>query len=223
MSQPEGETEGQKGWSDAIESILRIFRSTAATAIVVAFAVFLVVVGFSAYSMLSAFGWNSSRGASYKSSGSPEIRLERLQQIVCTRIVISDILTGDTKWLKGAWIVQGDALLGVDMNSARVVSQDDTTKTLLISLPGPTVISSRVNLEKTREYDLHHKSYIPFASFFVGNRESFREDALKETQRLVERAAWSDAHIGFAKENAETALREFFSELGWQVDVQWQR
>ena len=47
------------------------------------------------------------------------VQLERLQYLVSTRVHVADVLVGESRWLEGSWIIQGDALLGVDMSQGR--------------------------------------------------------------------------------------------------------
>ena len=53
------------------------------------------------------------------STGPTMVQLERLQYLVSTRVNVADVLVGESRWLEGSWIIQGDALIGVDMSQGR--------------------------------------------------------------------------------------------------------
>ena len=55
-----------------------------------------------------------------RSVGPTMVQLERLQYLVSTRVHVADVLVGESRWLEGSWIIQGDALLAVDMSKAEI-------------------------------------------------------------------------------------------------------
>ena len=77
------------------------------------------------------------------------VHLERLQQLVSTRVHVADVLVGESRWLEGPWIIQGDALLALDMSKAEVKDRDEKARTAAIVLRRPAVLSTRVNHERT--------------------------------------------------------------------------
>ena len=38
---------------------------------------------------------------------------------------VADVLVGESRWLEGSWIIQGDALIGVDMSKGEIRDKDD--------------------------------------------------------------------------------------------------
>ena len=46
----------------------------------------------------------------FRSPGPTVVQLERLQYVVSTRVHVADVLVGESRWLAGSWILQGDAL-----------------------------------------------------------------------------------------------------------------
>ena len=110
----------------------------------------------------------------FVSAGPTIVQLERLRYLVSTRVHVADVLVGETRWLEGSWIIQGDALLGVDMAKAEIQERDERAKTAVIVLPQPVVLSARVNHEKTQEWDIRSRSWIPLASAVLGDRTAWR-------------------------------------------------
>ena len=80
-------------------------------------------------------------------------------------------------------------LIGVDMSKAEVEDRDEKARTATIVLPRPAVISARVNHEKSQQWDVKSRGWIPLAGSLLGDRPAMEKQAMLEAQRLVERAA----------------------------------
>src|SRR6516165_10287787 len=159
--------------------------------------------------------------ATFRSPGPTVVQLERLQQLVSTRVHVTDILVGESRWLEGSWLVEGDALLAVNMAKAEVKDKDEKARTATIILPHPAVLSARVNHERTQQWDIKSRSWIPLASLVLGDRTAMEKQAMLQAQQLIERAAGSDSHKTTARQSAARMLAEFYQAVGWHVSVQW--
>jgi hypothetical protein len=157
----------------------------------------------------------------FRSTGPTVVQLERLQYVVTTRVHVTDVLVGESRWLEGCWIIQGDALLAVDMSKAEVKDRDEKARTAAIVLPRPAVLSARVNHERTQQWDLRSRSWIPLAGSLLGDRRAIEQQAMREAQRLVERAAGTEDNKAAARQGVESMLAEFYRAVGWQVSVRW--
>ncbi len=155
------------------------------------------------------------------STGPTMVQLERLQYLVSTRVNVADVLVGESRWLEGSWIIQGDALIGVDMSGAEIKDRDEKARAAVIVLPQPTVLSARVNHEKSQQWDIKSRSWLPMASLILGDRAAMEKGAMLEAQRLVERVAGSDDLKSTARHGVEGMLGEFYRGVGWQVSVRW--
>ena len=156
-----------------------------------------------------------------RSVGPTMVQLERLQYLVSTRVQVADVLVGESRWLEGSWIIQGDALLAVDMAKAEIRDADRKARTAVIILPQPAVLSARVNHEKSQQWDIKCRSWVPLASMLLGDRPAMEKRAMLEAQRLVERAAGSDGNMATARKGVEGILTELYQSVGWQVTVRW--
>ena len=134
---------------------------------------------------------------------------------------MADILVGESRWLEGCWIIKGDALLAVDMSKAEVKDRDEKARTAAIILPRPAVLSARVNHERTQQWDLRSRSWIPLAGSLLGDRRAIEQQAMRQAQRLVERAAGTEDNAATARQGVESMLAEFYRAVGWQVSVRW--
>jgi hypothetical protein len=190
-----------------------------------AFLVLLIVLGLvipPAISLLSKWDLGiADTAASFRSSGPTIVQLERLQYLVSTRVRVADVLVGESRWLEGSWIIQGDALLAVDMAKADIKDKHEKARTAVIVLPQPDVLSARVNHEKTRQCDVKSRSWIPLASSVLGDRNAMEKQAMLHAQQLVERAAGSDDSKSTARIGAEEVLGEFYRAVGSEVSVRW--
>jgi hypothetical protein len=166
------------------------------------------------------FGISETR-PTFSSPGPTMVQLERLQYLVSTRVHVADVLVGESRWLEGSWIIQGNALIGLDMSKAEIRERDEKARTAVIILPQPTVISPRVNHEKSQQWDIKSRSWIPLASMLLGDRPAMGKQAMLEAQRLVERVAGSEDYKATARRGVEGMLGEFYRGVGWQVSVRW--
>jgi hypothetical protein len=157
----------------------------------------------------------------FSSPGPTVVQLERLQQLVSTRVHVTDVLVGESRWLEGSWIIQGDALLAVDMSQAEVKDRDEKARTATILLPQPAVLSARVDHEGSRRWDIKSRSWIPLAGALLGDRRALEQEAMRQAQRLVERAAGTEDNAATARRGAEGMLAEFYGAVGWRVAVRW--
>jgi hypothetical protein len=157
----------------------------------------------------------------FSSPGPTIVQLEQLQQLVSTRVHVADVLVGESRWLEGSWIIQGDALLAVDMTRAEIEGKDEKARTAVVVLPRPAVLSARVDHERTQRWDIKSRSWIPLAGALLGDRRAIEEQAMRQAQRLVERAAGTEDNAATARQGVEGMLAEFYRAVGWQVSVRW--
>ena len=151
------------------------------------------------------------------STGPTVQQLEQLAHLVSLRVHLADVLTGRGCGYRGAWLVKGDALLSVNLHRAKILDTNDETRTATLLLPQPTVLQARVDHSRTMVWSVEKTTWIPFA----GNPDRLRDEAMGEAQRLINRAAASERNIQQARSNAESALRGFFGQTGWRIEVRW--
>lgn len=151
----------------------------------------------------------------------PTVRsLERLAQIVSLKVNLADTLSVDAREgmdsVRAAWIVKGDALIGVDVSAARIEGLDAEGLRAEIVLPGPAVISPRVDHGRTRTFML--RSGLWTRDRYVAG---IKDRAMHIAQdRIAEQAADAE-HIEMARARVETIVREFYGLAGWDVQVRW--
>jgi hypothetical protein len=107
------------------------------------------------------------------------------------------------------------------MSKGEIKDKDEKARTAVIVLPQPDVLSARVNHEKTWQWDIESRSWIPLASSVLGDRNAMEKHAMLHAQQLVERADGSDDNKSTARKGAEEVLGEFYRAVGWEVSVRW--
>ena len=152
-----------------------------------------------------------------QSQGPTLQRLDRLSQLVTMRVCVADFLIGEGEGHCGAWLIKGDALIGLDLRQARIVEKDEQTRRASICLPGPAVLQSRVDHQRTRTWEVKKTGWVPWS----GDADKLRDQVMCEAQKLVARAAGAEDNLAQAKAAAETVIRSFYEEVGWQVEVAW--
>jgi len=151
------------------------------------------------------------------SSGPTVEQLERLSHLVSLKIFVADILTATGPNYRGSWLVKGDALLGIDLGTASVPERDDGHRVATVLLPLPSVISARVDHNKTKTWDVEKTTWKPWAE----GESKLRDEAMRQAQALVEHAAASEETINRAKTNAEGVIRNLYEMVGWTVRIKW--
>ena len=137
--------------------------------------------------------------------------------LVTTRVYIADVLTAEGDGYRGVWLIKGDALIGVNLREAQIVQKDFQARRATIGLPPPEVLQSRVDHERTRTWEVRKTTWIPWG----GDPDSLRDTVMRQGQRLVAAAAGSRENLAQARTAAESILRGFYEEVGWQVRIVW--
>ncbi len=198
--------------------------SLAMTALATAGLLFLAYLGYQLWSRATNFDPTAlvkDTKPVVTSTGPTLTQLKNLKDLVSAHVHVADVLVAESRYLKGSWIVQGDALIAVDLAGAEIQAKDEPARTARLVLPPPRVLSPRVDHNLTREWDIRSNTWIPGAATLLGNRDEMQKEAMRQCQQLVERAAGASNHLESARKQAELALREFYNQVGWTVTVGW--
>ena len=152
------------------------------------------------------------------SEGPTVERLERLANLVVTRIHIADVLTAEAEGASGAWLIRGDGLIAVNLARASITAKDDEAKQAVIRLPQPEVLQARVDHTRTRTWEVRKTTWVPWG----GDQDKLRDSVMLQAQELVAHAAGAAENLQQARTAAETVIRSFYAEVGWQVKVTWE-
>jgi hypothetical protein len=152
-----------------------------------------------------------------QSQGPTIQRLERLSHLVTTRAAIADVLVGEGEGCRGAWLIRGDALIGVDLSRAEILDKDDEAQRATIRLPPPEVMQARVDHERTKTWQVSRMAWLPWNA----DQDRLRDAVMLQAQQLVAQAASSAESTQQAKAAAAAIITGFFAEVNWQVEVTW--
>ena len=153
------------------------------------------------------------------SSSGPTIdRLEKLSQLVTSRVYVADVLIGEGDGCRGCWLVRGDSLLAIPLNKASVIDKDDSTKRATIRLPPPEILQARVDHTKTKTWEVKTTTWIPFRA----DQDAVRDEVMHQAQLMVAQAAGSKENIEQAKRSAEVIIGALYEHVGWEVKIAWQ-
>ena len=159
------------------------------------------------------------------SSSGPTIQqIQQLSELVTAKVTIADArettLSGYLGDVKALLVVRGDALLGPDLSQARIVSCDNSTKVMVIELPRPRLISSRLDHSATRVVSLLNDGLWVIVPGDAG-RTAVLNRAYAEAEKAVAEAAVTPETVNEAAEHARHALSAFFGSGGLNVQVRW--
>jgi hypothetical protein len=145
--------------------------------------------------------------------------IESLSELVTNRVYVSDILKGSNKDYEGLWAINGDALITIDLSKATIADKDEETKTATITLPMPKVVSARVDHERTLHGGIKGVRFALLRN--TKNRAKMVDEAMKEAQAVVEKAANRPEIIENAKKQAKLNIQMLYLKVGWIVDIKW--
>lgn len=151
--------------------------------------------------------------------------LKPLVALMTHRVVVVDALTvtiaGYTGDLRAAVVVRGDAMLTVDLTQAHLEEVNHDARTAVLILPKPHVVSARVDHEHSHVFSIEASGLWAFVPGDDGRAEII-DQAMRQAQQAVLRAASEPGVIEQARTRAEGLIRSFFAEsLRWTVIVCW--
>lgn len=144
--------------------------------------------------------------------------IQALGQLSVIQVAVVDVLQGEGSGHKGFWIVKGTALISVDLALANLEQVDDVAKHAVISVPVPALLSTQVDHEKTKTFDVRKTTWIPWK---LGDEGLLRDQAMWHAQKLVEHAANTEEHMSLAKKNCRELINRLFQGINWTIDVQF--
>lgn len=181
-------------------------------------AVILLVLGVGTSLLIDHRAGPRERDQPVNWSDAPTVeRIQSLSQLVTTRVTISDVLTGESDDVRGVWLIKGDALLGIDLSDAKVLSLDPLKRHAVISLKQPVVLSARVDHERSMTWDVQRTTWTPWK----GDKDRLRDKAMYHAQKLVEFAASRPELIEEARSHAAHAIYDTYRSVDWNVEIRW--
>jgi hypothetical protein len=160
----------------------------------------------------------SSPAPGIVSQGPTVERLQRLAHLVTMRVYVADVLTAEGEGYRGAWLIKGDALIGVDLSRARITTKDLKTRQATVQLLPPAVLLSRVDHDRTKTWEVQRTTWVPWR----GDQDRLRDEVMLHAQRLIAHASASEENLQRACVFTETVIQSLYEEFGWKVTVAWE-
>jgi hypothetical protein len=149
--------------------------------------------------------------------------VQRLATLVTMKVELADVqLTGTRGYTGGmrvAMLIKGDALLGTDLNRARLEEVDPHARSAMLILPQPRVTSPRLDQERTRLFMVD--TYGLWLLVPGDRRAGIMNQVYAQAQEAVARAAADPQLAEKARQQAEQVLGAFFVQQGWSLTIRW--
>jgi hypothetical protein len=151
-------------------------------------------------------------------------RIQQLQQLVIQRVVVSEIhetrVAGCTGGMEVTVVVRGDVLVSVDLQRARILSQDEGRRELILELPLPGVLSPRLD---------HDQTYVQHVAFtglwqIVPSTDAQTlvvDRTLREAQAAVANAGAASELVTDAEIRTQRIMSTWAKSVGWNIQVCW--
>ncbi|MEM6643035.1 MAG: DUF4230 domain-containing protein [Bacteroidota bacterium] len=108
---------------------------------------------------------------------------------------------------KAVLISQGSATGCIDLSRIKPEDLSEKNDTLVVLLPGPEMCYFKIDLEKSRLYDLQI-NYLP-----VDERSKFVQELYQAAEREIKKTALETGILEQTKENAKQVLRPLFESI----------
>jgi len=139
-------------------------------------------------------------------------------EVADVREVHIDGVTGSVRLIL---ILRGDALLGVDLTKALVVSSDEGRKELVLQLPLPSVITCRLDTQSSSVYRLDHTG---LWAMHPQDELTTRliNNALSDAQQAVQHAAEREDLLDLSRRQTQVVIGRYVHAIGWNAQIRWQ-
>ena len=152
--------------------------------------------------------------------GKMELVKYNFQEVTEVKKIAKEINLGIQKFKlvpdsKGVLISQGSAVGCIDFQKIEAANIDfsESGDTLFLKLPAPEICYFKIDLEKSRLYDLQ-TDYLR-----EEDRKSFVQELYKVAEKQIEASAVQSGILEQTKENAHTVLRPMLENISGRVVI----
>lgn len=160
-------------------------------------------------------------GQTKVTSGLPKVSLEKLSELVTLKVNTERVIDGYNSYYKALVTCGGDALIGTDLKRATIAA-DPTTKKMTITLPEPKLVIARVDMRRTKVYDISKQSAFNVGEWFIGDKQKLIQEILVKAQGVIEEESMTEEYVKQSKVQAELIVKTLYTELGWEVEIIWE-
>lgn len=116
--------------------------------------------------------------------------------------------------------IHGVAEIGSDLQQGKFVEVDDAGRSAMLVLPTPTVLSVRVDHERSRVYDIDRGGLWQIVPGEIGS-DRLVNAAYTKAEEMLRQAASTAENIERAKQQAARVISEACARMGWRVTLRW--
>ncbi|MFT3685294.1 MAG: DUF4230 domain-containing protein [Phycisphaerales bacterium] len=184
------------------------------------FAVFglvsLVVIAFSAGAML-----RHTPTSSFTAGVATIDQVRSLKLLTVLSFDVTSDMEAEHAERKGLWLARGSADYVVDFSKAQVLKTDESTHTVTLRLPRPTVRNAKLDATRTKLLTYEKTGWGFWSMGAMGSREEFEQQSRMMLQKRIELAASEAALLESAKGSAVQLMGSLYAPVNWTVKVEW--
>ena len=159
------------------------------------------------------------------SSSSLVAYLKECSDLVVVRAPITTVIEQQDEGMLGS----AQALLavtawldvGCDLQQAKILSSDNASRTIRLSLPAPRILAVRLDAQRTKVYDLRRSGFWTFIPGSKIELDLVNRSVQAATTGVIDQPA-TEALVHLARERIRAELQRLASGSGWNVEVDWQ-
>ncbi len=173
-----------------------------------------------AFASLLAYLFFQAKAAQNVTPDTVVLQVQKLSQLVTVRYRIQRAVgmteakepVGEDSILL---MVEGEVTGGVDLNNLKASDVAEDGEGLTLTLPAPSILNTSIDEKKTKVWDRHVTWWTPWVNYGPDLEHKARLKALDDMRQ----AALDMGILGQAKANAQSAVHDLFSALGWKANI----
>jgi hypothetical protein len=186
-----------------------------------AFALFglvsLVLISFS----VGAF-FNHTPKSSFTAGVATIDQVRSLKLLTVLSFDVTSDMEAEHAERKGLWLARGSADYVVDFSKAQVLRSDESTRTVALRLPRPTVRNAKLDSTRTKLLTYEKTGWGFWTMGAMGSKDEFEQQSRVMLQKRIELAANEAALLESAKGSAVQLMGSLYAPVNWTVKVEWE-
>jgi hypothetical protein len=152
--------------------------------------------------------------------------IRAMSELTVTQVELTDVVStsvhGQTGRITVDMLIRGTVTLGVDLEQARFIEVDKAQQNIVLALPPPEVRRVAIDHEASRVLNSQRGGLWRMTIGDALEDQAIRSALVIGQQRLSVATSRHDLNQR-AGGHAEAVLGRFISEMGWTLDVRWQK
>lgn len=157
----------------------------------------------------------------FSSSGATVEKVRALKLLTVMSFQITTDLEGQAARRKGVWLAKGSADYVVDFAKADVLAHDESSRTLTLLLPAPSVRNARLDPLNTRLLSMENTGLGWWTLGAMGSDDDFTRESRRQLQVRIENAAKEPWLQDAARGAAIQLVSALYAPVNYTVRVAW--